>query len=69
MTGQFKDMDPRATACKSCGEPIVWLKTKNNKNIPVDADTIDDPGATVFNYETMTTHFETCKDASKWRRK
>ena len=28
--------------CKSCGKEIVFLKTKNGKVIPVNADTIQE---------------------------
>ena len=27
--------------CKSCRAPIVWIKTKNGKNMPCDADTVE----------------------------
>jgi len=59
----------KITQCKSCGAEIVWMKTQRGKNIPVDAETIDDKGAEVFDPDTMTTHFETCPDAYKWRKK
>lgn len=55
--------------CKSCGAEIIWLKTDRGKNIPVDAETVADPGATIFDPEQMTTHFETCPDADKFRKK
>lgn len=34
------------SACQSCGEEIVWLRTAAGKAMPVDADSVDDPGAT-----------------------
>lgn len=27
--------------CKSCRAPIVWIKTKNGKNMPCDADAVE----------------------------
>jgi len=55
--------------CRSCGAEIVWLKTSAGKNIPVDADTVADAGAEIFDPDTMMSHFATCPDASKWRKK
>jgi hypothetical protein len=53
--------------CKSCGQEIVWLKTKNDKNIPVDADTYH--GESLFDTTKHQAHFATCKDADRWRKK
>jgi hypothetical protein len=55
--------------CKSCGEEIIWMKTDAGKNIPVDAETVADTGATIFDPEQMISHFATCKDANTWRKK
>ena len=55
--------------CRSCGEEIIWLKTDGGRNIPADADTVDDKGATIFDPEQMISHFATCPDANKWRTK
>ncbi len=57
--------------CKSCGAEIVWLKTSGGKNIPVDADSVEEDALgmpEVFDPDTMTTHFETCPDADKFRK-
>ena len=43
--------------CKSCNAEIVWLVTSLNKMIPVNADSIDDKGAEVFDPHQMTSHF------------
>lgn len=59
----------KVTECRSCGAEIVWMKTQKGKNMPVDADTIQDADAEVFDYETMTSHFSTCPEANKWRKK
>lgn len=55
--------------CKSCGAEIVWLKTNNNKNIPVDRNSIIDEDATIFDPNQMISHFATCPDSEKWREK
>ena len=31
----------RIVNCKSCGAPIVWIKTQNGKNMPCDADAVE----------------------------
>jgi hypothetical protein len=55
--------------CKSCNAKMVWLKTVNGKNIPVDADTIWNKKAKIFDPDIMKTHFITCPHAKKWRKK
>ncbi len=54
--------------CRGCGQEIIWLKTKNGKNIPVDPETVSDPEAEIFDKDTMTTHFDTCPEAGKFRK-
>jgi hypothetical protein len=29
------------TACKTCGAPIIWASTINDKPIPVDSDAVE----------------------------
>ena len=53
--------------CRTCHADIVWLKTEAGKNMPVDADTVDE-GDTEFDNERHVSHFATCKDANKWRK-
>jgi len=45
------------THCRSCAARIVWIKTESGKNMPVNAE--GDP----------TSHFATCPDANRWRKK
>ena len=55
--------------CRGCGQPVKWLKTIRGKNIPVDPDTIDDQGATVFDQDQgMVSHFATCPKSDELRR-
>lgn len=67
-----------------CGKKILWAKTKNNKNIPVDflpkneKEIVKRYGKKTVKYDadTMTCHLQTCKErakrkytAGKYRRK
>ncbi len=62
--------------CRSCGRSIMWVETKNGKNMPIDHDQdiehlwIDIvPGTKpMFDPGTMTSHFDTCPHASDHRR-
>jgi hypothetical protein len=58
----------RIRRCSSCGARIVWLVTKNLKHIPVDADTVN-PGDEKLELPRHISHFATCPDAKKFRRK
>lgn len=58
----------KTVPCKGCGDEIVWLKTQKGKNIPVDADTVTS-GDEIFDRNVHTCHFETCPNASQFRRK
>jgi hypothetical protein len=56
--------------CRSCGKPIVWLRTKNNKLMPVDAETCRPSDAEhQLDLTRHRSHFATCRDALKWRGK
>lgn len=77
MSAPHTTFEPRRKErCRSCGAEIVWLKTVNGKNIPVDAETVADGDTvfdpkrrTIFDFVGHVTHFETCPDRDKWRRK
>lgn len=59
----------KTAECRSCKAAIVWLKTDRGKNMPVDADTVQDDGATVFDPDQgMVSHFATCASAAEHRR-
>lgn len=47
----------------------MWLKTRNDKNILVDVDSLgsDDDSLTLFDGQRHTTHFRTCPDADEHR--
>jgi hypothetical protein len=55
--------------CRACKAEIMWMTTTNGKKIPVDIETVGDIGATVFDPDTMVSHFATCPDAEKFRKR
>lgn len=67
--GKMIEREIRISECRSCKADIVWLKTQSGKNIPVNVEDIVDNGAEIFDPDTMTSHFATCPDADKWRKK
>lgn len=58
----------RIKRCRSCRAQIIWLTTAAGKNMPVDADTVD-PEDQEFIRDKHVTHWATCPDAGKFRRK
>lgn len=57
----------RPQLCRSCRQPISWLKTSNDKLIPVDAETVRSSD-THFDGRRHVSHFATCPQAKKWRK-
>lgn len=57
-----------SSKCRSCGAPIVWFKTSAGKKIPVDAATVE-PEDQQLQLPRHVSHFATCPDADKFRRK
>jgi len=63
--------------CKSCGKPIVFLRTEKGKMIPVNSDTVDVvdiKGTPVcvdeyFDHKRHVSHFSDCPAADKFRKK
>ena len=70
--------------CRSCGAPIIWAMTGRGKTMPVDARTDPKGNIAVFvDGDTRRaivgvgpptgprhlSHFVTCSDAPKWRKK
>ena len=54
--------------CKSCDKEIVFLKTKNGKNIPVNRETIQGK-ETVFDVaKGHVPHFADCPQSKEWRK-
>lgn len=72
-------MEVKIARCRSCNANIVWMKTHRGRNMPVDADSVDEddlepsladmamPG---FDQQLgHISHFSTCPDASQHRLK
>jgi len=66
----FEDpkIESRERACRSCGKSIIWLRTKAGKKMPVDAETVTG-SETMFEYGKHTSHFATCPNANKHRKR
>lgn len=60
--------DHQISHCRSCQAPIVWMTTRNGKNIPVDPDDVD-PEDEVFDVRKHTAHFSSCPNADQHRRR
>ena len=73
----------KITDCRSCGEAIIWAKSKNGKAMPIDAeptvagkfmlhegkpDEIDAFYDPRYAGDRYTCHFETCANADQHRR-
>lgn len=57
-----------ADKCKGCGAPIVFMKTRKGKYIPVDAESIK-TNEVFFNPNSgMIAHFATCPKAQDFRK-
>jgi hypothetical protein len=65
--------------CKSCGAPIIWVRTTTGASMPVDASPADNgnlklvpglhgPIAHVVDRGTHVAHFVTCPNAKKHRK-
>ena len=58
----------RTARCRSCDQYIVWLKTEAGANMPVDADSVEE-GDKTFDAKSHVSHFSTCPDADKFRKR
>lgn len=51
--------------CRSCDAPIVWIRTKRGKSMPLDLGTAKEGADGAWTAESHHAH---CPDAEKWRR-
>jgi hypothetical protein len=58
---------PIIVRCRSCGASIVWLNTDGGRNMPVNADTVQD-GETLFVWRRHVSHFASCPHSNQWRK-
>jgi len=61
--------DTAPTPCRGCGRPVYWIRTKNNKAMPVD--TRVDGGLEPMRDRDGRglSHFATCPKADQFRKK
>ena len=62
-----EEHEKRIKRCRSCNARIIWLSTENDKNMPVDADTVETDDD-LFDPERHTSHFATCPHSSQNRK-
>ena len=69
------------TACRSCGEPIRWVETRQGKRMPLDVEERSDgnvvieadgkarvlPKGDPYTGPRYVSHFSSCVDAKQWR--
>jgi hypothetical protein len=62
--------------CKSCGAEIIWKKTTNGKNIPLDANSEEKramisvkDSEVVYIGDCYVVHWATCPNADSHRKK
>lgn len=65
--GTTEQHERRITRCRSCNKQIVFLKTRNGKNMPVDADSVE-PEDDELDLSRHVSHFRTCPNADKHRK-
>lgn len=67
ILGPTPGLAPPSSPCRSCGAPIVWLKTASGKSMPVDAASVR-YGDKKFEPPRHVTHFSTCPNADQHRK-
>lgn len=73
--------DHKVSYCRSCRAKIIWMKTVNGKNIPVDApqdndvfiDALDRAAGRalegdIFDSKKHISHFATCPNSNQHRK-
>jgi hypothetical protein len=56
-----------ASICRDCGEPIVFMRTRLGKLIPVDADSVTDGDTEYEPRSGHVSHFDSCLAAEQVR--
>jgi len=65
---------PNAANCSSCGAPLIWARTAaNNKRIPLDFEPekrlVRQEDGRFAVVDTYKSHFATCPNANKHRKR
>ena len=69
----FDDIDTteaherRITRCKTCRAQIIWFKTHDGRNMPVNADTVE-AADQELDLKRHVSHFATCPQAAQHRK-
>ena len=68
-----KSKDPTVTTCTTCGAEIFFVKTKAGKTVPLNAKAerryVEDADGVWHLLKTYVTHFVTCPQADKHRKR
>ena len=57
--------DAPAVACKSCGKPIVWVRTTKGNPLPLSVATVEERNGQRF----AVSHFADCPEGKEWSRR
>ena len=70
MDEKIRRRHPFTVRCSTCGADIVWFYTHNGKRMPVDEETTQpNDRADQLDLKRHRSHFATCPDRDKHRRK
>ena len=61
-------LEKTVTECRSCGMPILWGVTANDKRAPFDACPITGKAYIMHGNDKPTNHFATCPQRDQWRK-
>jgi hypothetical protein len=54
--------------CKACNTPIIWIKTANGKNMPIDAKPIKAYNTDHQLVDVHMTHWATCPKSEQFKK-
>ncbi len=55
--------------CRACGKEIVWVTTKNGKQMPLNPPILNVVTEGCETIKGRISHYATCKQADEWRGK
>lgn len=64
-----EEHERRIVSCRSCRARIIFLRTNNNRTMPVDADTVKPEDEEYDQKAGHVSHFATCTDPAAFRRR
>lgn len=57
----------KTVPCRACGQYIVFLRTANGRQMPTDAESVNE-GDEQFDPKEHISHFSTCPEAGRFRK-